>query len=213
MHDLIHDLAQHISGKFCAQLENNKVQKISEKARHLLYFKRDYDEMVTFERFKDLNKVNRLRTFLESKIYYGYQLSKRVLYDILPKIRYLRVLSLHGYAITNLPHSIGNLNFLRYLDLSNTNIEKLLESICFLYNLQTMILSRCRYLVELPTRMGNLINLHYLDIMGAYSLTKMPDDIGELKSLHTLISFMGGQNGGLKIEELKELSSILGTLS
>ena len=49
--------------------------------------------------------------------------------------------------------------------------------------------------------------------MGAYSLTEMPCDIGELKSLHTLISFTGGQNGGLKIEELKELSSILGTLS
>ncbi|KAJ9687546.1 hypothetical protein PVL29_016151 [Vitis rotundifolia] len=125
MHDLVHDLAQHISGKFCVQLEINKVQKIPEKACHLLYFKSDYDEMVTFERFKALNKVNHLRTFVESKIYYGYQLSKRVLYDILPKISYLRILSLRGYAITNLPHSIGNLKFLRYLDLSNTNIEKL----------------------------------------------------------------------------------------
>ncbi|KAJ9687547.1 hypothetical protein PVL29_016152 [Vitis rotundifolia] len=61
--------------------------------------------------------------------------------------------------------------------------------------------------------MGNLINLHYLDIMGAYSLTEILGDIGELKSLHTLISFMGDQNGGLKIEEFKELSSILVTRS
>lgn len=113
MHDLLHDLTQQISGKFCVRLENNKMKNISPKARHLLHFESDYDYMVAFERFEALLKVNRLRPFLESKKYFGYRLSKRVLNDILPKIRCLRVLSLRNYRITNLPHSIGNLKFLR----------------------------------------------------------------------------------------------------
>ena len=38
MHDIIHDLSQHISSEFCVQLEDYKVQKITDKARHFLYF-------------------------------------------------------------------------------------------------------------------------------------------------------------------------------
>ncbi|KAJ9687559.1 hypothetical protein PVL29_016161 [Vitis rotundifolia] len=119
MHDLIHDLAQYISGEFCVRLEDDKVQKITEKAHHLCHFKSD--RWVVFKRFEALTEVKCLRTFVELETLPApyYTLSKRVLHDIIPKMRYLRVLSLRGYNIGDLPDSIGKLIYLRYLDLSH----------------------------------------------------------------------------------------------
>ncbi|KAJ9685831.1 hypothetical protein PVL29_017767 [Vitis rotundifolia] len=217
MHDLIHALAQHVSEVFCAQEgDDDRVPKVSEKTRHFLYFKSDYDRMVTFKKFEAITKAKSLRTFLEvkpSQYKPWYILSKRVLQDILPKMRCLRVLSLRGYNITDLPKSIGNLKHLRYLDLSFTMIQKLPESVCYLCNLQTMILRRCSCLNELPSRMGKLINLRYLDIFGCDSLIEMSTyGIGRLKSLQRLTYFIVGQKNGLRIGELRELSKIRGTL-
>lgn len=55
-----------------------------------------------------------------------------------------------------------------------------------------MILSGCECLIELPSRMENLINLRYLDVVGADRLTDLPSDISQLKSLQMLIDFIGG---------------------
>ena len=38
MHDPINDLDQLVSGKFCAQLKDGKINEIPEKLRHLSYF-------------------------------------------------------------------------------------------------------------------------------------------------------------------------------
>ncbi|XP_034704869.1 putative disease resistance RPP13-like protein 1 [Vitis riparia] len=217
MHDLIHELAQHVSGDFCARVEDDdKVPKVSEKTRHFLYFKTDYDQMVAFKKFEAITKAQSLHTFLDvkpSQYEPSYILSKRVLQDILPKMRCLRVLSLREYKIIDLPKSIGNLKHLRYLDLSFTMIQKLPESVCCLCNLQTMILRRCSCLNELPSRMGKLINLRHLDIFGCDSLKEMSNHgIGRLKSLQRLTYFIVGQKSGLRIGELRELSEIRGAL-
>ncbi|XP_059596929.1 putative disease resistance RPP13-like protein 1 [Vitis vinifera] len=208
MHDLIHDLAQLVSGEFSVSLEDGRVCQISEKTRHLSYFPREYN---TFDRYGTLSEFKCLRTFLPLRVYmFGY-LSNRVLHNLLSEIRCLRVLCLHGYGIVNLPHSIGKLQHLRYLDLSNTLIEKLSTSICTLYNLQTLILSRCSKLYELPSRIENLINLRYLDIDDT-PLREMPSHIGHLKCLQNLSYFIVGQKSGSGIGELKGLSDIKGTL-
>ena len=155
MHDLIHDLAQYISGEFCVRLEDDKVQKITEKAHHLFHFKSA--ESIVFKKFESLTGVKCLRTFveLETRELFYHTLNKRVWHDILPKMRYLRVLSLRGYLIRYLPDSIGKLIYLRYLDLSFTWIKKLPDLVCYLYNLQTMILLCCNNLNELPSRIVN----------------------------------------------------------
>ncbi|XP_010645585.1 putative disease resistance RPP13-like protein 1 [Vitis vinifera] len=217
MHDLIHELAQHVSGDFCARVEDDdKLPKVSEKAHHFLYFKSDYDRFVAFKNFEAMTKAKSLRTFLGVKPLENnpwYDLSKRVLQDILPKMWCLRVLSLCAYTITDLPKSIGNLKHLRYLDLSFTMIKKLPESVCCLCNLQTMMLRGCLKLDELPSKMGKLINLHYLDIDGCGSLREMSSHgIGRLKSLQRLTRFIVGQKDGLRIGELGELSEIRGKL-
>ncbi|KAJ9687461.1 hypothetical protein PVL29_016092 [Vitis rotundifolia] len=209
MHDLIHDLAQAVSKEFSICLEDGQVHQISEKTRHLSYFMSKYD---TFERYETLSEFKSLRTFLPLSMNSpALYLSNRVLHNLLPKIRCLRVLCLCGYRYINLPHLIGKLQHLRYLDLSHTMIKMLPTSICTLYNLQTLILSWCQELNKLPSRMENLINLRYLDICGT-ALKEIPSHIGNLKCLQRLSDFIVGQNSESGIGELKELSNIRGRL-
>ncbi|CBI24810.3 unnamed protein product, partial [Vitis vinifera] len=216
MHDLVHELAQHVSGvDFCVRAEDNKVLKVSEKTRHFSYIHGDFEEFVTFNKLEAFTNAKSLRTLLdvkESLCHPFYTLSKRVFEDI-SKMRYLRVLSLQEYEITNLPDWIGNLKHLRYLDLSYTLIKKLPESICCLYNLQTLIFRGCSDLIELPSKMGKLINLRYLDISKCYSLKERSSHgISQLKCLQKLSCFIVGQKSGLRIGELRELLEIRETL-
>ncbi|CBI23827.3 unnamed protein product, partial [Vitis vinifera] len=176
MHDLINDLAQLVSGKFCVQLKDGKMNEILEKLRHLSYFRSEYDH---FERFETLNEY-----------IVDFQLSNRVWTGLLLKVQYLRVLSLCYYKITDLSDSIGNLKHLRYLDLTYTLIKRLPESVCSLYNLQTLIL------YQMPSHMGQLKSLQKLSnyIVGKQSGTR----VGELRKL----SHIGGS---LVIQELQNV--------
>ena len=228
MHDLINDLAQAVSGKFCVQLKNGNIKEISEKLRHLSYFRSEYD---CFERFETLNDVSSLRTFLPlhletlprldkvSKNRYSsnswwnveFRLSNRVLNDLLPKVQYLRVLSLCYYEISDLPNSISNLKHLRYLDLTYALIKRLPDSICSLYNLQTLILYHCGELVELPKMMGKMISLSHLDIRHS-KVKEIPSQMGLLKRLQKLSDYIVGTKRGSGVGELRELSHIGGSL-
>ncbi|WKA00191.1 hypothetical protein VitviT2T_018575 [Vitis vinifera] len=231
MHDLINDLAQLVSGKFCVQLKDGKMNEIPEKFRHLSYFISEYD---LFERFETLTNVNGLRTFLPLTLgyspryhlmdkvsksrgpcNYGYspwfRLSNRVLNDLISKVQYLRVLSLSYYGIIDLSDTIGNLKHLRYLDLSYTSIKRLPDSVCSLYNLQTLILSFCKYPVELPIMMCKLIRLRHLDIRHS-SVKEMPSQLCQLKSLQKLTNYRVDKKSGTRVGELRELSHIGGIL-
>jgi hypothetical protein len=130
----------------------------------------------------------------------------------LPKLRYLRVLSLGGYEIVELPSSIGDLKHLRYLNLSGAKIRSLPESISSLYNLQTLILKDCSRLIKLPEKIGNLVNLRHLDITNVNSIREMPVGIEELKSLQTLSNFVVGKDTGSKIGDLMNLKFLKGRL-
>ncbi|KAL1338851.1 hypothetical protein AAHE18_10G241900 [Arachis hypogaea] len=134
---------------------------------------------------------------------FDYYLSNKVIYDLLPKLKQLRVLSLSHYKnISELPDSVGALKHLRHLDLSGSNIKRLPSVVCKLYNLQSLLLSDCKFLTELPEEIAMLVNLRHLDISGT-QLQEIPAQIARLENLQTLSGFVvSRQQNGLKVGEL-----------
>ncbi|CBI18309.3 unnamed protein product, partial [Vitis vinifera] len=70
----------------------------------------------------------------------------------------------------------------------------------------------CRYLVDLPTKMGRLINLRHLKINGT-NLERMPIEMSRMKNLRTLTTFVVGKHTGSRVGELRDLSHLSGTLA
>lgn len=127
---------------------------------------------------------------------------------MIPKFKCLRVLSLSGYDIVDLPSSFGNLKHLRYVDLSYTKIRELPETTSFLFNLETLLLINCVDLERLPSKTRRLLNLRHLDISGTVSMQEMPIGIGNLTNLQTLSRFVVGSKDSCSIGELKNLHNL-----
>ncbi|WMV07865.1 hypothetical protein MTR67_001250 [Solanum verrucosum] len=211
MHDLVNDLAQIASSKLCIKLEESQGYHMLEKSWHLSYTMGEGGG--DFEKLMPLYKLEQLKTLLPTCIDVNYCfLSKRVLHNILPRLTSLRALLLLGYRIKEFPNEFFiKLKLLRFLDLSNTRIEKLPDSICVLYILETLLLSSCNNLEDLPLHMEKLINLRHLDIRNT-SLLKMPLHLSKLKSLHVLVGakFL---LGGWRMEDLGEAHNLYGSIS
>jgi hypothetical protein len=215
MHDLVSDLATSISGNFIIRLEGDCSHGIVNNTRHMSYFSKQYFH--SLKKFENLDKAKRLRTFLHLDMWSFnqpfYYLTKKVVHDLMPTLRCLRVFSLSKYKnITELPDSIGKFKYLRYLDLSFTNVKILPDSICKLCNLQTLILLNCRELASLSRDMWKLVSLRHLEITGT-GIKEMPIQLGRLKCLQTLTKFIVGKGSGLCIGELKKLTNLRGSLS
>ncbi|AES69614.1 putative P-loop containing nucleoside triphosphate hydrolase, leucine-rich repeat domain, L [Medicago truncatula] len=209
MHDLVNDLSTFVSGKSCCRLECGD---ISENVRHFSYNQEYYD---IFMKFEKLYNFKCLRSFLSINTTNNYNfLSSKVVDDLLPSQKRLRVLSLSWYMnITKLPDSIGNLVQLRYLDISCTKIKSLPDTTCNLYNLQTLNLSRCSSLTELPVHIGNLVSLRHLDISWT-NINELPVEFGRLENLQTLTLFLVGKRHlGLSIKELRKFPNLQGKLT
>ena len=110
---------------------------------------------------------------------------------VVSNINYLRTLDLSELETQVMPHLIGELKHLRYLDISrNKNIEFLPNSIPKLLNLWILKLFGCELLKELPRGLKNLVNLRHLDISCCDKLTHMPLGLGHLTSLEIRTEFV-----------------------
>ncbi|XP_034711835.1 putative disease resistance protein At3g14460 [Vitis riparia] len=215
MHDLVNDLAKFVGGEICfsleKNLEGNQQQTISKKARHSSFIRGRYD---VFKKFEAFYGMEYLRTFIALPIdvsrSYNW-LSNKVLEELMPKLRRLRVLSLGGYWISEIPSSVGDLKHLRYLNLSKTEVKQLPDSLGNLHNLETLILSNCQKLIRLPLSIENLNNLRHLDVTNT-NVKEMPPQICKLKSLQVLSNFIVGKDNGLNIKELRNMSHLQGGL-
>ncbi|XP_058721590.1 putative disease resistance RPP13-like protein 1 [Vicia villosa] len=217
MHDLINDLAMTVSSPYCTRLDKHRLdERVDKRVRHLSFDKEEYN---SYDKFEILHGLKGLRTFLPMPLQDSSEYSNSVLSklfsELLSTMTQLHVLSLsHFENITEMPKSIGNLIYLRYLNLSSTRIESLPSETCKLYNLQTLLLSRCEELTELPKDMGKLVKLRHLDIRGT-KLEKMPAQMSKLKNLHTLSDFIVSsvKEFGLEIEDLGKYPHLRGSLS
>ncbi|KAL2476828.1 putative disease resistance protein RGA3 [Forsythia ovata] len=75
-----------------------------------------------------------------------------------------------------------------------------------IYGRETLNLSGCCYLLELPFGMANVTSLRHLNIMGCEGLTQMPAGIGKLVHLQTLPIYIVGKRTWESIAELHSLN-------
>uniref|UniRef100_A0A7N0RFI9 Uncharacterized protein n=1 Tax=Kalanchoe fedtschenkoi TaxID=63787 RepID=A0A7N0RFI9_KALFE len=208
MHDLVHDLAVHVSRGLFVDFSNISVQ-----SRRLTYMQ-GKDELL-LNNMSSI-KLRHLRTFLPLRgdRFYGqdgFYLQKKLLGELMSNFKLLRVMSLRNYEISMVPKSVGDMKLLRYIDLSSTNIEHLPNNICRLYNLQILLLSDCRNFKRLPADICNLINLRYLKIDGT-ELEEMPDGIGRLTNIRTLSKFVISRGKSKQVREFEGLLNLQGEL-
>ncbi|KAH0757407.1 hypothetical protein KY290_020900 [Solanum tuberosum] len=181
MHDLVHDLALSAAGvEFCTV--NSHIQNISDEVRHVAFS--DYD-LSGKELPTSLVSNQALRTISFSIDGLG-PTSTMFVENCIARFMQLRVLDISDSCFDELPSSVGELKYLRYLDVSsNGSIKELPDSINKLLSLQTLRVSHCPQLEGLPKDIGNLISLRHL-----YITTKQacfPDKaIGCLSSLRSL---------------------------
>ncbi|KAH0721650.1 hypothetical protein KY290_005744 [Solanum tuberosum] len=200
MHDLVHDLAGDILKSKLFDLKGDDGEKLSQV--------RYFGWVSPRDKIDKINEPERLCTL--------FWRSNYISEDMLLSFKFLKVLNLSSSGIKELSAKIGKLIYLRYLDLSNTKITTLPNSICELYNLQTFRINDCDSLKELPYEMGNMISLRHIYCSFQCIDEKhfqMPPKVRQLTCLQTLQFFKVGLEKGRQIEELGHLKNLRGELT
>ncbi|KAJ4801630.1 Disease resistance protein [Rhynchospora pubera] len=169
LHDVIYDLARSLSEGKIHTIVNKMSSCIHDKIEHL-YIKKGNNPCESF-------RPQLLRTLFDA--------TERP-YDSFIDVQdiRLRVLGLIGPSvIALLEHS--RLKHLRYLAIMEFNGKTLPESLCLLYHMQTLEITRCYGLSELPKTIANLGNLRYLRIAHT-GIKELPVMLWKVKNLQML---------------------------
>ncbi|KAJ1700678.1 hypothetical protein LUZ63_000457 [Rhynchospora breviuscula] len=169
LHDVIYDLGRYLSGGEIHTIMDERSGQIPEKIRHL-YIKKGNNSYQSF-------RPERLRTLFNAP------LSTHGSFIDLHDIWSVRVLGLIGSNVLALAHS--PLKHLCYLKIIEFMDETLPESLFLLYNLQTLEITRCPNLRELPTNIANLVNLRYLHITHV-EIEELPVMLWQVQNLQML---------------------------
>ncbi|XP_024931063.2 putative disease resistance RPP13-like protein 1 [Ziziphus jujuba] len=215
MHDLIHDLAQSMAHPFFSQVKDERPMStkkeslsLKENSRHVSLLCKEVEQPIL--EIVDTSKKLRTLVFPAGHLKaFGHALQK-----VFDELSYIRVLDLSSSTLKKLPKSIEKLKLLRYLNLCKTEIKKLPNSICRPYNLETLKLLGCPWLFKLPRDLADLTNLRYLELDEMFwsVVCILPPNIGRLTSLHNLHAFHVGCETGYRLEELKNMVYLTGTL-
>nr|UBY07565.1 NBS-LRR disease resistance protein [Dasypyrum villosum] len=185
IHDLMHDIAMSVMGKECvaAIKEPSQIEWLSYTARHLF--------LPCGEPEGILNDMDKRSPAIQTLLCDSYVRSSL---QHLSKYRSLHALKLRIGTKLFLPKP-KNLHHLRYLDLSNSDVQALPEDISILYNLQVLDLSYCDDLDRLPRQMKYMTSLRHLYTHGCRKLKSMPPELGKLTNLQTLTYFVAAVTG------------------
>ena len=206
MRGLIHEMAQLVSADFCIQMEDGMTHLPKfRNARHSSLLSQNIQSR-TLEEFQRCRHVKTFMVFCESGLR-----DDKFLYVLFVNFQCLRVLNLSNTGISELPDSIENSKCLRYLNVSKTNIWKLPESIACLYGLEILKLQECPKFLQLPRDMKNLVKLRHLDL-NIKQLSSMPSELGKLTNLQTLSAFIVGKYEGCQIGELENMRNLQGRI-
>ncbi|KAJ6934579.1 disease resistance protein [Populus alba x Populus x berolinensis] len=234
MHDLMHDLATHVSGQFCfsSRLGENNSSKASRRTRHLSLVV-DTEGVFSSTKLENIREAQLLRTFRPFSRYLRCppEIYNEIFQSTLGRLRVLIMSACRDGA--NMLRSTSKLKHLRYLDLSQSDLVTLPEEVSALLNLQTLILDGCHRLASLPD-LGNLKHLRHLNLQGTVierlpeslerlinlrylnisdtPLKEMPPHIGQLTKLQTLAFFLVGRQSETSIKELGNLRHLRGEL-
>jgi hypothetical protein len=152
MHDLMHDLAKDVTDE-CPTIEDLIQQRaLIKDTRHMQIITRT-----------EVEQSNRL---LKGSAYLHIFLEPCTPNEKLKKIRLMSLRALHVYVPSTIHDHVLNSKHLRYLDLSESDIVRLPDSVCVLYSLQTLRLSGCRKLELLPEDMSAMRKLIHIYLLG-----------------------------------------------
>uniref|UniRef100_A0A8R7UZQ4 Uncharacterized protein n=1 Tax=Triticum urartu TaxID=4572 RepID=A0A8R7UZQ4_TRIUA len=192
MHDLMHDLADSVSGNDCSILQESSWQQIPQESTYVnslqhevRHLSLDYVHDHTIATMQKILAprprtilVRRARTILVQSEWLPCDEDKflSMTKSKLMSLRALKTFSTEGH--------MKNLKHLRYLDFSHSSIHALPEAITILYGLQTLKLISCRHLKKLPEGgMKYMRSLRHIFLVGCTRLERMPEGTGQLNSL------------------------------
>ncbi|KAK9913617.1 hypothetical protein M0R45_037427 [Rubus argutus] len=208
MHDIVHDFLLYLTKNECYTVDykaglSERMEEANDKVHHLtLLHVRGRVSLFYFRNCKNLRS-------LAAHTSDHYAIDQK----IIVQLKCLRTLNFGGSGskIEEIPKEMGRLIHLRYIDLSESNMRELPDTMNSLYNLQTLRLVRCRRLRILD--LGRLINLRHLYVDGCENLKLLR--IERLKSLQTLDTFYVQSccYEGNKLEDLKNVNELQGHLS
>ncbi|XP_047339457.1 putative disease resistance protein RGA4 [Impatiens glandulifera] len=204
MHDLMHDLSQSVMKDECYTIDAKRSSDVLEReVRHVTILVDELEQTSV----SSLKKIGGLQSIMfDGEPDYDGNVTKEIL-SVLKKFLPLRVLEVrHHVKYQDLSH-VRRLKHLRYLDISHGEITTLPNSICELFNLQTLILNYCSKLESLPRNIWNLISLRHLYLKNYFDLKYMPRGMGQLKHLKTLsLLVIGKKERDCQLDEIRELN-------
>ncbi|XP_021775059.1 disease resistance protein RGA2-like [Chenopodium quinoa] len=220
MHNMMHDLVLSVSG-FRYKMADSDTREFDEQVRHLSFGGTISESWVVPS---SLFRTEHLQSFLLVVSRHCKLTLKNLSINdrSILRLKSLRVLDLHRLGLKIVPRSLGELQCLRYLNLSYNPMVKLPNSITRLVNLLSLDLFGCYKLEELPKDMSRLVRLRHLTVGYCNALSHMPKGLGNLTDLRTLDMFIQGEQnsengskadcvGGLA--ELNSLKNLMGKLT
>jgi len=157
MHDFMHDLATKVAGFQSIKVERGGKQISNNMTRHVSF---DMELDLSQQMPIPLPFAKCLRTLM---LLIG-EWDEGAWVSICRDFRRLRVLVLSDFGMMEVSPLIKKLKHLKYLDLSNNEMETLPDSVTNLVNLQVLKLNACSNLKELPRGIAKVINLRHLDV-------------------------------------------------